>query len=123
VILDTCQGDGRVTIEQCAKVSREIGHGLDAAGTFPHAYVLEVCSPGVDRTLGRWIDFERVVGRDVALETRAPIEGRRRFRGALVSCADEQIEICLPEGLRFQIPFAQVAKAKAFYSDGAKAKR
>ena len=123
VILDTPQGDGRVTIDQCARVSREIGHGLDAAGAIPHRYVLEVCSPGVDRMLSRWIDFERAVGGEVSVETRQPIDGRRRFRGALVACAQEQIEIRLPEGNSFRIPFAQVSRAKAFYSDDAKAKR
>jgi ribosome maturation factor RimP len=123
VILDTAQGDGRVTIEQCARVSRELGHGLDAAGSVPHSYVLEVCSPGVDRTLARWIDFERAVGREVAVETRAPIEGRRRFRGELLSCAAERIEIRLPEGPRFEIPFAEIARAKAFYRADTQAQR
>jgi ribosome maturation factor RimP len=123
VILDTRQGDGRVTIDECARVSREIGHGLDAANTIAHAFVLEVCSPGLDRTLARWVDFERAVGREVQVEIRAPIEGRRRFRGDLVACADQHIEICLPEGLRFRIPFEQVSRAKAFFTEGAKAKR
>jgi ribosome maturation factor RimP len=123
VILDTPRGDGRVTIDECARVSREIGHGLDAAAAIAHRYVLEVCSPGLDRTLSRWIDFERALGGEVSVETRQPIDGRRRFRGALVACAQEQIEIRLPEGGSFRIPFAQVARAKAFYSHDAKAKR
>jgi ribosome maturation factor RimP len=123
VVLDTPSGDGRVTIDQCARVSRELGHGLEAAGSIPHRYVLEVCSPGVDRMLARWVDFERVVGREVSVELRQPLDGRRRFRGELIACAEQRIEIRTPEGPSFQIPFAQIARAKAFYRDEAKAKR
>lgn len=124
VILDTVQGDGKVTVGECSKVSKEVGHGLDAASSMAsHAYLLEVCSPGVDRTLGRWVDFERVVGREVSVETRAPVDGRRRFRGELRSCADGHLEVVLPEGLQFRIPFAEVAKGKAYHGGDAKAKR
>src|SRR5512147_1738872 len=67
VIVDTPSGDGRVRVDECAAVSREVGHGLDVAEVVRGAYTLEVTSPGVDRTLAREIDFERAVGRVVAL--------------------------------------------------------
>jgi ribosome maturation factor RimP len=114
VVLDTPQGDGRVTVGDCAGVSREIGTGLDQSGQFGGAYTLEVCSPGVDRALGREVDFERVVGREIALETRERIAGRRRFRGRLIAfeagCAHLEIE---SEPMR--VPFVGIANARAFY--------
>ena len=122
IVVDTPAGDGRVTIDACAAVSREVGHGLDAGELLPGAYLLEVCSPGIDRVLGRTIDFERAVGRRVALETRESLSGRRRFRGELLSFRGEQA--CLrADEQEFQIPFAAIAKAKAFHpqdSPGAK---
>src|SRR4029453_2472724 len=51
ITLDTPQGDGRVSVERCAEVSREIGTQLDAADWAPCAYRLEVSSPGLDRVL------------------------------------------------------------------------
>jgi len=123
VVLDTRKGDGKVTVGECSKVSRELGHGLDAAGTMGSAYMLEVCSPGVDRILGRWSDFERAVGSEISVQTRAPLDSRRRFRGELLACSDEQIiDIRLSEGPEVRIPFAEVAKAKAYYSGDSKAK-
>ena len=84
VIVDTPEGDGRVPVEECARVSREIGSHLDAADLIPAHYTLEVSSPGLDRVLAREKDFESACGAEVRIETRAPLGGRRRFRGRLL---------------------------------------
>ena len=49
VTIDTPVGDGRVPIEACAAVSRELSTHLDAADAIPVSYRLEVSSPGLDR--------------------------------------------------------------------------
>jgi ribosome maturation factor RimP len=114
VVVDTREGDGRVPIDTCAEVSREVGAGLDAADAIPVSYRLEVSSPGLDRVLAREKDFARAVGRDVRLETRAPVEGRRRFRGRLVgfdgACARLDVD-----GREVTIPFEAVRRANAVY--------
>ena len=114
VVVDTPSGDGRVLVDTCAEVSRELGHGLDAHDAVPGAYMLEVTSPGIDRVLGRPVDFERAVGRTVALETRRPRAGRSRFKGRLVSFRDREICLELGEG-EVVIPFGEVASATAFH--------
>ncbi len=114
VVVDTPSGDGRVRVDECASVSRELGHALDGLDLMAGSYTLEVTSPGVDRALGREIDFERVVGREVELETREPIEGQRRFRGRLLGFAQACAEV---EGTAggVRIPFTAIARARAFY--------
>jgi ribosome maturation factor RimP len=114
VIVDTPEGDGRVNVDACAAVSREIGHGLDAVDAVPGAYMLEVSSPGIDRVLGRPVDFERCVGRQVSLETRTPLDGRRRFRGELVAFARDEVTVRQDER-QIAIPFEQIARAKALF--------
>lgn len=114
IIVDTPAGDGRVNVGACAAVSREVGHGLEAGAVVPGAYLLEVCSPGVDRVLGRAIDFERNVGREVKLETSRPHGGRRRFRGELVGFEDRTAAVRI-EDQAFHIPFELISQAKAFY--------
>lgn len=114
VVLDTPRGDGKVTVGDCAGVSREIGTGLDARNLYSGAYTLEVCSPGVDRTLGREVDFERVIGREVAVELRERIAGQRRLRGRLV--AFDGGEACLEvDSEPVRVPIAGIATARAFY--------
>lgn len=114
VIVDTPEGDGRVPVEQCARVSREIGSHLDAGDLIPVRYTLEVSSPGLDRVLAREKDFRAACGREVKLETRAPRDGRRRFRGRLVSFDDEVARL-LVDGEEIEIAFAEVARANAVY--------
>ena len=114
VIVDTPQGDGRVKVDECAAVSRELGHGLDVSELIEGAYTLEVTSPGVDRILAREIDFERSLGRRIALETRAPLAGRRRFKGELVAF-DGVTATVRCDGADFAIDFAEIERAKAFH--------
>ena len=118
IVVDTPAGDGRVLVDECAAISREVGHGLDVSELIPAAYTLEVCSPGVDRTLGREIDFTRAVGRRVAIETRAALAGRRRFKGELVKF-DGALATVRSEGRDFEIPFEVIDRAKAFFPFGA----
>ncbi|MFQ5697908.1 MAG: ribosome maturation factor RimP [Myxococcota bacterium] len=114
VIVDTPEGDGRVDVEACARLSRELGHTLDALGPSGGFSLLEVTSPGVDRTLGREVDFERAVGRRVQVETDAPLGGRRRFKGELSAFAGSSARIETDSG-PVEVPFARIARARALH--------
>ena len=110
VIVDTPEGDGRVAIERCAEVSRELAVNLDVADLIPVAYHLEVTSPGFDRVLAREKDFERAQGCEVKIETRAPIDGRRRFKGTLAAFSEGAAHLVV-DGRPYRVPFADVARA------------
>ena len=114
VIVDTPEGNGLVPVEDCARVSREVGSHLDARDLIPAHYTLEVSSPGLDRVLAREKDFAAACGREVKLETRAPRGGRRRFRGRLVGF-DDGVARLLIDGQEIEIAFADVARANAVY--------
>jgi ribosome maturation factor RimP len=51
------------------------------------AYRLEISSPGIDRPLVRESDFARAVGHEARVEMAVAINGRKRFRGRLMSIA------------------------------------
>jgi ribosome maturation factor RimP len=114
VVVDTPAGDGRVPVDRCADVSREVSTQLDVADAIERSYRLEVTSPGLDRVLAREVDFERAQGSQVSIETHQPLEGRRRFRGQLLSFDGECASVSV-DGAQFTIPFRAVAKAKAIY--------
>ena len=114
VIIDTLAGDGRVPIGDCADVSREIETHLDAADAVPSRYNLEVSSPGLDRVLAREKDFLSARGSQVRIETRRPLDGRRRFRGMLEDFDGDTAGLRV-DGVRMEIPFAEVARANAVY--------
>jgi len=114
VIVDTPVGDGRVGIELCAQVSRELGTQLDAHDAIPVRYRLEVSSPGLDRVLGREKDFAAARGCEVHVETQRPQDGRRRFQGELLDLDAETLRMQV-DGAEVRIPFAEVAKANKVY--------
>ena len=114
IIIDSPGGDGLVPVDRCVDVSREVETSLDATEAVSGRYRLEVSSPGLNRHLGREKDFAGAVGHEVKLETRQPLDGRRRFRGRLLAFdgGEAQLEV---DGRPVAIPFADVAKANAIY--------
>lgn len=116
VTIDTPAGDGLVPVDRCAEVSREIESNLDAADLVPGRYRLEVSSPGLDRRLAREKDFAAAAARrdEVKLETHRPLDGRRRFRGILLSFEAGMLRMEV-DGQELRIPFAEVAKANTIY--------
>lgn len=100
-----------VGIEDCEAASRELSALLDVEDPIPGHYVLEVSSPGLDRPLFTAAQFARVTGQEVKLLLRAPLEGRRRLRGKLLSVEGERISL-EAEGKAFAFDHAQVESAR-----------
>ena len=86
------KADG-ISLEDCEKVSLAVSALLDVEDPLQGQYNLEVSSPGADRTLTKLAHFERFTGEAVKVQMRFPIEGRRRFRGKLVSADEENIVV------------------------------
>jgi len=75
--------EGGITVDDCAGVSREIDAIIEIKDIIPHAYVLEVSSPGLNRPLKKEKDFQRAVGKKIKAKTSVPLKGRRHFTGYL----------------------------------------
>jgi ribosome maturation factor RimP len=67
---------GKVTIDDCAQVSRAIEAQLDGSSLVAATYRLEVSSPGMDRPLRHAADWRRFAGRRAAV-TSASVHGGR----------------------------------------------
>lgn len=83
--------DGSMTIDDCETVSKAISPLLDVQDIVSDSYRLEVSSPGIDRPLVRPSDFVDWAGSEAKIELKAPIEGRRRFRGRLEGFDDGEV--------------------------------
>jgi len=75
--------DGSMTIDDCEAVSKAVSPILDVQDIVSDSYRLEISSPGIDRPLVRPSDFVDWAGSEAKIELKAPIEGRKRFRGRL----------------------------------------
>ena len=102
---------GGVTLEDCAQVSRDVEAVLDKDDFIPTAYVLEVSSPGIERELYRFADFEKFTGQNARIKTAQPIGGQRNFAGKIAAVANGEIEFQDRTSGVVKIPFDLVAKA------------
>jgi ribosome maturation factor RimP len=102
--------EGGVTLEDCARVSREIGTTLDIEDMIETSYSLEVSSPGLNRPLKTEKDFIKYRDHLIKLKTVNPIDSRRNFKGRLRAISEGRIEMEIDGGV-VTIPLADVAKA------------
>lgn len=107
---------GGVTVTDCERAHKALGPALDVADLIPHAYTLEVSSPGLDRPFKRLQDYQRAIGKDVSLKLRQPLNGQWRLVGRL-EAVDEQ-GVCLfvaggaNESERVMLDRESIAEAK-----------
>ncbi len=103
--------DGGISIEDCSKVSRQIGAVLDVENIIPVAYILEVSSPGMDRVLFTPKQYQDYIGDTIKIRTRTPISERRNFKGSLVKTSDTIVTIKV-DNQEFEIPFESIDRAR-----------
>lgn len=103
--------EGGVTIADCELASRTISDSLDAEDFIPFKYRLELSSPGLDRPLKTFQDFQRFKGNMVKIKTQEPIEGRSNYKGKLTDVNEDQVSVAI-DGKDYQIPVGLIAKAR-----------
>jgi ribosome maturation factor RimP len=103
---------GGVTLDDCSRVSREIGTILDVEDIIQQSYSLEVSSPGLDRPLKREKDFLNAVGKKVNIRTKEALGGRRNFKATLDEVREGKIIITDSEGRDWEIEVQNIEKAR-----------
>lgn len=84
---------GGVNLNDCEEVHVSLGHALDVVDPVPHAYRLEVSSPGLDRPLKHSGDYRRSIGKLLSLKLRVPYEGQWRVIGRLIDVNEQGIAL------------------------------
>jgi ribosome maturation factor RimP len=123
-----------VTHADCELVSRQVGAILDVEDPIPGSYELEVSSPGVERPVGKWKDWQRFTGKKVSVVLKealvpgpaegspavsGPAEGRpaaipaglKHFDGVITGAEDNRVTVELAGGARVTFPFEHVSRA------------
>jgi ribosome maturation factor RimP len=92
----------RVDHALCARVT-------DVLRPYLREYTVDVSSPGIARPLRTPTHFEQAIGRQVALRTSTDIEGRKRFKGALVATSPGGIRVST-DGDEYEIPYETIVR-------------
>jgi len=119
VVRVVVEGGGGVTVDDLARVNHALSSQLDTHDLIPHAYTLEVASPGLDRPLRGEADFVRFAGRSVEVWIDPPLGGRRHLKGRLLGVrgvgGGREVELALgggPGAETVRLPREQVTAAR-----------
>ncbi len=112
----------QLTLEDCARLSRRLSDLLDEAEAegrdpIPHAYRLEVSSPGIDRPLTRLKDYDDWKGHEARVVLGEKLDGRKVFSGPLIGTEGETVLLDLPGQGAVGLPFAAIHNAKLVMTD------
>ena len=92
--------DGGVDMDDCERVSRELSDRLDQEDFIEDAYVLEVSSPGLGRTLKKEKHLQKSLGEEVEIRLYKPVEKCREFAGILKAFDAQSVTIQTAQGDR-----------------------
>jgi ribosome maturation factor RimP len=110
--IDRTDGE-KVSVDDCAKVSRAIEARLDAGDVVSSRYVLQVSSPGVDRPLRHAADWRRFSGRQATVLSDA-VGGRTDVEivGVEGETGAEVAVVRLKKGEERRVPLSEIREAR-----------
>jgi len=112
--------DGAVALADCEAVSRDLSARLDVEDLVPHAYELEVSSPGLERPLRGAADYVRFAGQAARLVLFADGDRPGEAVEGLLKGAEGD-DVVVESGSReLRIPLARVKKANLVFEFGKK---
>ena len=82
-----------VNILDCENVSRALSDNLDEEDFIDDAYILEVSSPGLGRTLKKDKHLEKSLGEEVELRLYKPKDKQKEFAGILKAFDENSVTI------------------------------
>ena len=112
------QGRG-IGVEDCVRVTQQVGAMLDVHDPISGEYALEVSSPGWDRPFFQLSQMSGYIGHQVALRLIAAVENRRKFQAKLLSVdlENEMIQVEVDARHMLEIDSNNIDKANLIYQD------
>ena len=108
LFIDSATGVG---IDDCERVSQQVGALLDVEDPIVDSYRLEVSSPGLDRVLFRREQYEASVGEQVQVRLAFPFEGRRHFEGRLAGVLGKDV-LLRDDDIEYSLPLQQIQRTR-----------
>ena len=103
--------DNGITVDDCAKVSRQISAVIDVEDPVEIAFDLEVSSPGINRPLFKFSDFEKYSGSQAKIKLGVALNGRKNFSGVLQGVDENQQVIIDVDNEIYELPYQDIARA------------
>lgn len=105
IFVDTDVG---ISLEDCRRLSLEIGQLMDAENVILAPYVLEVSSPGLDRPLRNLRDFRRQQQRVVTVFLHVPHLDKGQYTGRVAGVTESYLLLQTDSDAPVMIPFQSI---------------
>lgn len=114
------RANGRqVTIEDCAAVTHQVGGVLDVHDPIAGEYMLEVSSPGLDRSFFSAEQLPDYIGETISFRLINAIneagEKRRKVTGKLIQIDDKRLRVELDSQTQISLELSNIDKANLIY--------
>ncbi|MCG2573870.1 ribosome maturation factor RimP [Acinetobacter sp. ME22] len=108
-----------IGVEDCVKVTQQVGAMLDVHDPISGEYALEVSSPGWDRPFFQLAQLPDYIGHQVALRLISAVDNRRKFQAKLVAVdlEAETIQVEVEKQQVLDIDAHNIDKANLIYQD------
>lgn len=112
------QGRG-IGVQDCVRVTQQVGAILDVHDPISGEYSLEVSSPGWDRPFFQLEQMSGYIGHTVALRLISAVDNRRKFQAKLVAVdlENEMIQVEVEKQQILDIDSHNIDKANLVYQD------
>lgn len=112
------QGRG-IGVQDCVRVTQQVGAMLDVHDPISGEYSLEVSSPGWDRPFFQLEQMSGYIGHTVALRLISAVDNRRKFQAKLVAVdlENEMIQVEVEKQQVLEIDSHNIDKANLVFQD------
>ena len=112
------QGRG-IGVQDCVRVTQQVGAMLDVHDPISGEYSLEVSSPGWDRPFFQLEQMSGYIGHSVALRLISAVDNRRKFQAKLVAVDldNEIIQVEVEKQQVLEIDSHNIDKANLVFQD------
>ncbi|MFN3893314.1 MAG: ribosome maturation factor RimP [Acinetobacter sp.] len=112
------QGRG-IGVQDCVRVTQQVGAMLDVHDPISGEYSLEVSSPGWDRPFFQLEQMSDYIGHTVALRLISAVDNRRKFQAKLVAVdlENEMIQVEVEKQQVLEIDSHNIDKANLVFQD------
>ena len=112
------QGQG-IGVQDCVRVTQQVGAMLDVHDPISGEYSLEVSSPGWDRPFFQLAQMPAYIGQQIALRLISAVENRRKFQAKLIAVdlENEIIQVEVENQHVLEIDSHNIDKSNLIYQD------
>lgn len=108
-----------VGVQDCVRVTQQVGAMLDVHDPISGEYSLEVSSPGWDRPFFQLAQMPAYIGQQIALRLISAVENRRKFQAKLIAVdlENEIIQVEVENQHILEIDSHNIDKSNLIYQD------